>query len=203
MTTPSPLMTPEASVQTNGGCCPVCRSGQIAGESFDVEAAQVSQRLCCLDCAAVWTAVYALQGYTDLERPGALPPEEQARLLREVLRNRDLNPSDVLDLAEGVEAALLALPAIQEHLWVVWREEHARAAEEADARAEQPSTPSGTPCSHNAWAADEHAQRATRRARRTGRVCSPLVWSRTPRLPCETTRGGVCLTPPGRESDRP
>ena len=87
----------------------------------------------------------ALQGYEDLERPVQVPAEEHARLLREVLRNRDLNPSDVLDLAAGVEDALLALPAIQAHLWAAWREEQQRAAEEAQEReedAEEPSTDS-------------------------------------------------------------
>ena len=139
MTTPSPLMTPEAYVQACGGCCPVCRSGQIAGDSFDTEAAQVWQRVRCLDCEAMWTAVYALQGYEDLERPVQVPEEEQARLLREVLRNRDINPSDVLDLAAGVEAALLALPAIQEKIRAAWREAQQRAAEEAEER-EEPET---------------------------------------------------------------
>jgi len=132
-------MTPEAYVQACGGCCPVCRSGQIAGDSFDTEAAQVWQRVRCLDCEAMWTAVYALQGYEDLERPVQVPEEEQARLLREVLRNRDINPSDVLDLAAGVEAALLALPAIQEKIRAAWREAQQRAAEEAEER-EEPET---------------------------------------------------------------
>lgn len=138
MTIPAPLMSPEASVHACGGCCPVCHSGEIAGDSFDAEAAQVWQRLRCLDCEVVWTAVYALQGYADLERPGEMPPEEQERLLREVLLNRTLNPYDVLDLAAGVEAALLALPAIQAHIQAVWREEQQRAAEEAEER-EEPS----------------------------------------------------------------
>jgi hypothetical protein len=133
MTTPSRLMSSEAYVHAGGGCCPVCRSGQIAGDSFDTEAAQVWQRVRCLDCAAVWTAVYMLQGYADLARPGAIPQEEQTRLLREVLLNRNLNPYDVLDLAAGVEAALLVLPAIQEHIQAAWDEEHQRAAEEAEA----------------------------------------------------------------------
>ena len=144
MTTPSPLMTPEAYVKACGGCCPVCRSGQVAGESFDAEAAQVWQRLRCLDCEAVWTDIYSLQRYEDLERPAQVPEEEQARLLREVLRNHDLNPSDVLDLAAGVEAALLALPAIQAHIRAAWREEQQWAAEEAEEREgdEKPSTDS-------------------------------------------------------------
>ena len=114
----------------------MCRSGQIVGERFDAEAAQVWQRLRCLDCEAVWTAVYALQGYADLERPGMIPQEEQARLLREVLLNRSLNPYDVLDLAAGVEAALLALPAVQAHIQAAWEEEQQRAAEEAEDREE-------------------------------------------------------------------
>jgi hypothetical protein len=114
----------------------VCRSGQIVGERFDAEVAQVWQRLRCLDCEAIWTAVYALQGYEDLERPGAMPQEEQARLLREVLLNRNLHPYDVLDLATGVEAALLALPAIQELIQATWNEEQQRAAEEAEDREE-------------------------------------------------------------------
>ena len=130
MITPSPLLSPEAYVHAGGGCCPVCRSGQIVGDSFDTDAAQVWQRLRCLDCEAVWTAVYVLQGYTDLERPGAIPQEEQARLLREVLLNRNLNPYDVLDLAAGVEAALLALPSIQEHIQTAWDEEQQRTAED-------------------------------------------------------------------------
>jgi hypothetical protein len=117
MTTPSPRMSPEAYVH----------------------AAQVWQRLRCLDCEAVWTAVYALQGYEGLERPGAMPQEEQARLLREVLLNRHLHPDDVLDLTAGVEAALLALPAIQEHIQAAWNEEQQRAAEETEER-EEPAT---------------------------------------------------------------
>lgn len=133
---PAPLMSPEASVHACGGCCPVCRSGQIVGKSFDADAAQVWQRVCCLDCEAVWTAVYSLQGYAELERPAQVPEEEQARLVREVLLDRDLNPDDVLALAAGMEAALLGLPAIQEHLWATWREEHQRAAEEAEEREE-------------------------------------------------------------------
>ena len=137
MITPSPLMSPEAYVHAGGGCCPVCRSGHIVGDSFDTDAAQVWQRLHCLDCEAIWTAVYALQGYEDLERLAPVPQEEQARLLREVLRNRDLNPHDVLDLAAGVEAALLGLPAIQEHIQAAWEEEHQRAAEEAEDREER------------------------------------------------------------------
>jgi hypothetical protein len=136
MITPSPLMSPEAYVHAGGGCCPVCRSGQIVGESFDTDAAQVWQRLRCQDCEAVWTAVYALQGYADLERPGMIPQEEQARLLREVLLNRSLTPYDVLDVAAGVEAALLALPAIQARIQAAWDEEHQRAAEEAEDREE-------------------------------------------------------------------
>ena len=145
MTTLSPLMTPEIYVKACGGCCPVCRSGQTAGESFDVEAAQVWQRIRCLDCEAMWTDVYALQGYEDLELPAQVPEEEQARLLREMLLDRHLNPYDVLDLATGVEAALLALPAIQEHLWAAWHEEQQRAVEEAkerEADEEEPSTDS-------------------------------------------------------------
>ena len=90
----------------------------------------------------MWTAVYALQGYADLERPAQAPEEEQGRLLREVLRNRDLNPYDVLDLAAGVEAALLALPAIQEHIQAAWDEEQQRATEEAKARAAEEAEPS-------------------------------------------------------------
>src|SRR5512134_4018280 len=136
MTTLSPLLSPEAYVHACGGCCPVCRSGQIVGERFDAEAAQVWHRLRCLDCEAVWTAVYALQGYEALEHPGAMPQEEQARLLREVLLNRNLNPYDVLDLAVGVEAALLTLPAIQKHLQAAWEEEQQRAAEETEEREE-------------------------------------------------------------------
>ena len=170
MTTPSPLMSPEAYVHVCGGCCPACRSGQIVGERFDAEAAQVWQRLRCLDCEAVWTAVYALQGYADLERPGAMPQEEQARLLREVLLNRNLHPYDVLDLAAGVEAALLALPAIQERIQAAWNEEQQRAAEET----EEPTTNTEIHmaermckrCYHKAWAADQQAQREARRATR-------------------------------------
>src|SRR2546430_12469824 len=82
----------------------------------------------------MWTDVYALQGYEDLELPAQVPEEEQARLLREVLLDRHLNPSDVLDLAAGVEAALLALPAIKEHIQAAWREEQQQAAEEAEER---------------------------------------------------------------------
>ena len=135
MTTTPQLMTPEAYVQQYGGCCPACRSGQIAGDRFDSEAAQVWQRLRCLACGASWTDVYRLQGYEDLELPDGLTQEEQTRLLREVLHDRDLNPHDVLDLAAGVEAAL-ALPALQEHIRAAWREEQAQAAEEADEREE-------------------------------------------------------------------
>ena len=73
-------MSPEAYVHACGGCCPVCRSGQIVGERFDAEAAQVWQRLRCLDCEAVWTAVYALQGYEDpFLYQSLLPLELQAR----------------------------------------------------------------------------------------------------------------------------
>jgi len=68
-----------------------------------------------------------------------MPQEEQARLLREVLLNRHLHPYDVLDLATGVEAALLALPAIQAHIQAAWEEEQQRAAEEAEDR-EEPET---------------------------------------------------------------
>ena len=136
MITPSPLMSPAAYVHAGGWCCPVCRSGQIVGDSFNTDSAQVWQRLHCLDCEAVWTAVYALQGYEELECPAPVPQEEQARLLREVLLNRSLNPYDVLDLAAGVEAALLALPAIQAHIQAAWDEEHQRAAEEAEDREE-------------------------------------------------------------------
>ena len=52
---------------------------------------------------------------------------------------------DTRDLATGVEAALLALPAIQEHLWAAWHEEQQRAVEEAkerEADEEEPSTDS-------------------------------------------------------------
>ena len=136
MTTTPQLMTPEAYVKHYGGCCPACRSGQIAGDRFDSEAAQVWQRLRCLACGASWTDVYRLQGYEDLDLAAQLPQEEQTRLLREVLRDRDLNPHDVLDLADGVEAALLALPAMQEHIRAAWREEQALAAAEADEREE-------------------------------------------------------------------
>jgi len=129
-------MTPEAYVQHAGGGYPACRSGQIAGNSFDSEAAQVWQRLRCLACGASWTDIYRLQGYEDLDLADQLPQEEQTRLLREVLRDRDLNPHDILDLADGVEAALLALPTIQEKIRVAWREEHELVAEEADKREE-------------------------------------------------------------------
>ena len=136
MTTTPQLMAPEAYVKHYGGGCPACRSGQIEGDSFDSEAAQVWQRLRCLACGASWTDIYRLQGYEDLELPDELPQEEQTRLLHEVLRDRDLNPHDVLDLADGVEAALLALPAIQENIRAAWREEHELAAEEAAEREE-------------------------------------------------------------------
>jgi hypothetical protein len=136
MTTRPQLMTPDAYVQHLGGCCPACRSGQIEGDSFDYEAAQVWQRLRCLACGASWTDVYRLQGYEDLELPDELLQEEQTRLLHEVLRDRDLNPHDVLDLAADVEAALLALPAIQEKIRAAWREEQELAAEEAAEREE-------------------------------------------------------------------
>jgi hypothetical protein len=129
-------MGQEAYVHAAGGCCPVCRSGQLVGESFDYEAARVWQHIRCLACGASWTDVYHLQGFEGLELPDELPQEEQMRLLREVLRNRDLHPHDVLELADGVAAALLALPAIQEHIRTVWPEEHERAAEEAAAREE-------------------------------------------------------------------
>jgi hypothetical protein len=185
-------MTPEAYVTACGGCCPVCRSGQTAGESFDTEAAQVWQRVRCLDCEAMWTDVYSLQGYEDLERPVQVPEEEHARLLREMLLDRNLNPYDVLDLAAGVEAALLALPAIQAHIQAAWHEERQRAAEEAEEREEistdkevrmaERMCPVCTKrpvwrtnqsnnwrhvckrCYHKAWAADQKAQRAARRA---------------------------------------
>jgi hypothetical protein len=98
----------------------------------------------------VWTDVYSLQRYEDLERPAQVPEEEQARLVREVLRNRDHNPSDVLDLAAGVEAARLALPGIQEHIWTAWREEQQRAAEEAEER-EEPSTNSDPQTLRDFW----------------------------------------------------
>ena len=137
MTTTPPLMTPEAYVQHSGGGCPACRSGQMEGDSFDAEAAQVWQRIRCLACGASWTDIYRLQGYEDLELPDELPQEEQTRLLHEVLHDRDLNPHDVLDLADGVEAALLALPTIQEKIRVAWREEHERVAEEAAEREEK------------------------------------------------------------------
>ena len=56
--------------------------------------------------------------------------------MREVLLNRSLNPYDVLDVATGVEAALLALPAIQAQIQAAWEEEQQRAAEEAEDREE-------------------------------------------------------------------
>ena len=62
--------------------------------------------------------------------------DENWPLLREVLLNRHLHPYDVLGLAAGVEAALLALPAIQAHIQAAWEEEHQRAAEEAEDREE-------------------------------------------------------------------
>ena len=136
MTTTPQLMTPEAYVKQYGGCCPACRSGQIEGDSFDYEAAQVWQRIRCLACSASWTDIYRLQGYEDLDLAAQLPQEEQTRLLRDVLRDRDLSPHDVLDLAAGVEAALLALPAMQEKIRGAWREEQALAAEEANEREE-------------------------------------------------------------------
>lgn len=48
-------------VENGGGACPFCGSGDIEGDSYDYEAAQVWQVVHCLACGEEWTDVYELR----------------------------------------------------------------------------------------------------------------------------------------------
>ena len=69
--TPEPLpagaLTVDDYRESQGGCCPVCKSGDITGDSFECEAGTVWQDVCCQACGAKWQDVYFLQGYDYLK----------------------------------------------------------------------------------------------------------------------------------------
>ena len=68
-----------------------------------------------------------LTQYAQLVIP--IPQAEERRLIREVLLNRDLNPGDVLDLAVGMDAFLVAQPDFRAQMQRQWDDEHEMAAE--------------------------------------------------------------------------
>jgi len=57
-------------------------------------------------------------------------PEEARLLLRDLLDGAEINASDLWNLAEGVEDALLQLPGIQARLALLWRDKQARSHQE-------------------------------------------------------------------------
>lgn len=60
-------------LKDEGSLCPICRSGQIEGGSFDFEGNSVSQRVCCLECDNEWVDIYILSDVTLLS---AIDPKD-------------------------------------------------------------------------------------------------------------------------------
>lgn len=61
------FLTEKEYAATYGTKCPSCRSDAIEGGSFSTEAGVAWQEVTCLICAASWTDLYTLTGYSNLE----------------------------------------------------------------------------------------------------------------------------------------
>ncbi len=57
--------------------CPYCKSQEIEGGAFDVEADHVYQDIKCIGCGRTWTDEYTLSGITEVEPQPAEEGEEQ------------------------------------------------------------------------------------------------------------------------------
>lgn len=57
-----------AKYVAHGGIhCPACLSGDIVGDSFDVNEGYCTQEMSCSECGATWTDEYELTGVTDFK----------------------------------------------------------------------------------------------------------------------------------------
>lgn len=57
-----------AKYVAHGGIhCPACLSGDIVGDSFDVNEGYCTQEMSCSACGATWTDEYELTGVTDFK----------------------------------------------------------------------------------------------------------------------------------------
>jgi hypothetical protein len=68
-------MSPRAYRQRGGGCCPVCRSGDLDADHVQIDGTAVWQNVRCLACGSRWQDLYKLTGYGELV-PG--PADEDA-----------------------------------------------------------------------------------------------------------------------------
>jgi hypothetical protein len=49
-------------LKAGGGQCPKCKSGNIGGQSVDIDGNKATQEMVCLDCEHEWTDLYKLAG---------------------------------------------------------------------------------------------------------------------------------------------
>lgn len=54
--------------QEGGTRCPMCLSDNIEGREINIDQGSAWQECSCLNCHAAWNDVYALTGYSELER---------------------------------------------------------------------------------------------------------------------------------------
>lgn len=51
-------------IAERGVCCPFCSSGNLEGDSFEIDNGIAPQAITCTDCRKEWTDVYTLTGAT-------------------------------------------------------------------------------------------------------------------------------------------
>lgn len=56
-------LTEEEYVAKAGNECPFCGSGEIEGQSVEVDAGSASQKVGCNSCGREWLDVYTLVGF--------------------------------------------------------------------------------------------------------------------------------------------
>lgn len=62
-------LTNEEYVLKGGGECPHCGSGDITGDSIEIDGVQAHQQVSCGECDAVWVDTYNLVSYETTEQP--------------------------------------------------------------------------------------------------------------------------------------
>ena len=67
-----PKLSSKQYAENGGGCCPICGSEDITGESINIEGSEAFQEITCNDCEAFWVDRYVLAGYQEL-KPGGKP----------------------------------------------------------------------------------------------------------------------------------
>lgn len=63
-------LTSAQYVEKKGTCCPNCHGTDVDGSQVNIDSGVASQDCFCPNCAAEWTDVYHLVGYSNLSVPG-------------------------------------------------------------------------------------------------------------------------------------